>query len=369
MHSKFIQRLIANGYPVPHELDASFSETQGSEDCRSRAQDWKSSGRGLAKTCLKGQPRPEAHELQVSSSLRVSTRAVQPHCLLNAQFYFTRCAPLRSLVLVTLSRPGLCARILVLSTYISQPAAKMRDPFPFSPPPQFIQDAVRPLAEYLNMATLPLHIHEIVFAIALYSFINSVVSPWLSMLLCPQTYSRLDARTRISWNVHVVSLFQSVLICALALWVTFADKERANMDWEERIWGYTGAVGLITSMACGYFIWDLVVTAKRVDIFGVGMLFHAISATAVFSLGFVSQKFPWVDRRSSCQCSKACGRFVCSREILRISEMKNKRLHDFPLGTNFSRSAPLSTTTPPSLSSMSSLPHSTTSTGSSTSST
>ncbi|PSK34273.1 hypothetical protein B9Z65_8599 [Elsinoe australis] len=160
----------------------------------------------------------------------------------------------------------------------------MKDPI--GPPPQFIQDAVRPLAEYLNMATLPLHIHEIVFAIGLYSFINSVVSPWLSTLLCPQTYSRLDRRTRISWDVHVVSFFQSVIICALALWVTFADEERAAMGWEERIWGYTGAVGLITSMACGYFIWDLFITAKDVSIFGQGMLAHALSATAVFSLGF-----------------------------------------------------------------------------------
>lgn len=142
------------------------------------------------------------------------------------------------------------------------------------------------------MATLPLHIHEIVFAIGLYSFINSVVSPWLSTLLCPQTYSRLDRRTRISWDVHVVSFFQSVIICALALWVTFADEERAAMGWEERIWGYTGAVGLITSMACGYFIWDLFITAKDVSIFGQGMLAHALSATAVFSLGFVSWECP-----------------------------------------------------------------------------
>ncbi|PNS14192.1 hypothetical protein CAC42_6705 [Sphaceloma murrayae] len=162
----------------------------------------------------------------------------------------------------------------------------MKDPFPFSPPPEWVQNLAQPLATRLNLPTLPLHIHEIVFAIALYTFINTVLSPWLSTLLCPKTYPHLDSRTRISWDVHVVSLFQSVIICALALWVAFKDEERKSMGWEERIWGYTGAVGLITSMACGYFIWDLAITAKRVDIFGWGMLAHAISATAVFSLGF-----------------------------------------------------------------------------------
>lgn len=171
----------------------------------------------------------------------------------------------------------------------------MKDPFPFSPPPEALQSLVRPLAQKLHLPTLPLHIHEILFAFALYSFLNTVVSPRLSTWLCPQTYPKLDKRTRISWDVHVVSLFQSIIICAMAFWLMVVDVERKNMSWEQRIWGYTGAGGLLTSMACGYFIWDLMITAMHVEIFGWGMLAHAVSATAVFSLGFVS--WLWRDAR------------------------------------------------------------------------
>lgn len=60
------------------------------------------------------------------------------------------------------------------------------------------------------------------------------------------------------------------------------------MDWRERIWGYTGAAGMIQGMAAGYFLWDLVITLQNVKLFGWGMLAHAFSALLVFSFGFVS---------------------------------------------------------------------------------
>lgn len=60
------------------------------------------------------------------------------------------------------------------------------------------------------------------------------------------------------------------------------------MRWEEKVWGYTGASGLIQGFAMGYFLWDLVITGMNLGIFGLGMLAHAVSALFVFSLGFVS---------------------------------------------------------------------------------
>lgn len=60
------------------------------------------------------------------------------------------------------------------------------------------------------------------------------------------------------------------------------------MDWRGRVWGYTGAGGMIQGFAAGYFLWDLCVSAVHVSIFGWGMLAHAIAALIVFSLGFVS---------------------------------------------------------------------------------
>ncbi|KAK4569373.1 hypothetical protein LTR86_003136 [Recurvomyces mirabilis] len=165
----------------------------------------------------------------------------------------------------------------------------MRDPFPIAPPETLVR-AVKPLADALSLSTLPLHAHEVLFALGLYTFTCMVVSPWLSNIFYPQRYKALDRRTKVSWDVHVVSFVQSSIICSLSLYIILFDEDRhtwrgANA-WEKRVWGYSGATGLCQSFALGYFMWDLIICAWRVDIFGWGMLAHAISAVSVFALGY-----------------------------------------------------------------------------------
>ncbi|KAF1956947.1 DUF887-domain-containing protein [Byssothecium circinans] len=161
----------------------------------------------------------------------------------------------------------------------------MHDPFPIAPPERLLQ-YVRPVADYLSLKTLPLHIHEVAFAFCLYSAIYQYFAPWISNLLIPRTYSNFNARTRLSWNVHIVSFAQSTLVCALALWVMWKDEERKDMNWSARVHGYTGAGGLIQAFAGGYFLWDLAITLQHLSVFGLGMLAHAVSALFVFALGF-----------------------------------------------------------------------------------
>ena len=162
----------------------------------------------------------------------------------------------------------------------------MLDPIPAPPP--FFTKLVTPIADALSLPTLPLHAHEIILAFTIYHLVNTRISPRLSALLFPRIYPALPARTKINWDVHVVSLFQSCVINILALWVMYADQERKQMAWRGRIWGYTGAGGMIQGFAAGYFVWDLMVTIANVHAFGWGMLAHAVSALIVFSLGFVS---------------------------------------------------------------------------------
>ncbi|KAF3491482.1 DUF887 domain-containing protein [Arthroderma uncinatum] len=159
----------------------------------------------------------------------------------------------------------------------------MLDPIP---PPRWLQDLVTPMAERWSLPTLPYHVHEIILSFALYQFIQSVVGPMLSTWLFPKIYPSFNRRTKLGWDIHVVSLTQSTLISVLALWVTFADEERRSMTPVERVYGYSGACGLIQAMATGYFLWDLIISVRHVNVFGVGMLFHAISAVLVFSLGY-----------------------------------------------------------------------------------
>lgn len=161
---------------------------------------------------------------------------------------------------------------------------------PLGPAPAWLQSAVTPIAKTLQLPSLPFHVHEVIFAYALYQTIETVISPWLSTLLFPNIYRKLPRRTRINWDVHVVSLVQSCLINALALWVMFKDEERHDMRHSavERVYGYTSASGLIQAFATGYFLWDLIVSTRHFSIFGIGIWFHAVSALSVFSFGFVS---------------------------------------------------------------------------------
>ncbi|KAI0109622.1 TLC domain-containing protein [Nemania sp. FL0031] len=161
----------------------------------------------------------------------------------------------------------------------------MKDPFPIPPIPA-LSNAVQPWADYLNLPTLPLHIHEVVIIAAFYEFVRSAVSPVLSARLFPAQYGALSKTKKLNWDVHVVSLVQSTTINALALWVMFVDQERAQMDWQERLWGYSGGAAMIQALAAGYFVWDLFITAANVNIFGLGMLAHAVSALLVYSFGF-----------------------------------------------------------------------------------
>ena len=162
----------------------------------------------------------------------------------------------------------------------------MIDPLPL--PPDSLRAPVEPIANALGIQTVPLHTHEILLAFSVYYFLNSHVSPALSSRLFPQIYPNLPRKRRINWNVHVTSLFQSVFICATALWVMWEDEERKNMNARERIWGYTGAMGMTQAFAAGYFAWDVMVSLVHYDVLGPGSLAHAISALIVTNLGFVS---------------------------------------------------------------------------------
>jgi hypothetical protein len=164
----------------------------------------------------------------------------------------------------------------------------MHDPFPIAPPAALARKYVQPAADYLGLKTLPLHFHEVILAFVLYDATNRYLAPAFSRFFFPRIYATFNARTKLNWDVHIVSFVQSTLICVLALYVMKNDRDRAAMSWEEKVHGYTGASGLIQGFAAGYFVWDLAITLQNVRIFGLGMLAHAVSALFVFSLGFVS---------------------------------------------------------------------------------
>ena len=165
----------------------------------------------------------------------------------------------------------------------------MQDPF-IIPPIPWLQRATQPVADFLSLPSLPLHIHEVLAASLLYGVIYYPLSPILSRLFLSRHYNQLSRARKLNWDAHVVSLVQSCLINALALWIIVADDDRNAMTWQERIWGYTGASAMVQALATGYFLWDLIVTSRNMDVFGLGTLAHAVSALVVYTLGFVGYR-------------------------------------------------------------------------------
>ena len=162
----------------------------------------------------------------------------------------------------------------------------MQDPFFRSP--VFLVQATQPLASTLALRTLPLHSHEILIAFCTYQSIQTIIAPRVSRYLFPKAYPELSKRTQANWDVHVVSFVQACVINTAAIGVMYLDADRSRWDWRQRVWGYSGAVGMIQGFSAGYFLWDLVVCTKDFEGQGAGALAHAASALAVSSLGFVS---------------------------------------------------------------------------------
>ncbi|CAG8959937.1 hypothetical protein HYFRA_00012654 [Hymenoscyphus fraxineus] len=160
----------------------------------------------------------------------------------------------------------------------------MHDPFP-SPPPSLVKSTL-PWSSALNLTTLPLHIHEILFAWTTYHLIFHFFSPFLSSRLSPTIYTRLPRRTRIKWDACFTSFVQSCFIVTFALFVIWKDEERKQGGWMERIHGYTGSEGAVQACVEGYFLWDLVVSVLHFDLLGIGSLMHAMSALMITTLGF-----------------------------------------------------------------------------------
>ncbi|OBT44829.1 hypothetical protein VE00_05001 [Pseudogymnoascus sp. WSF 3629] len=156
---------------------------------------------------------------------------------------------------------------------------------PFAPPP-WLRTAFEPMCELLHLNTLPLHAHEVLFGFVFYTTVNSVLAPFLSARLFPATYRGLPRRTQLQWDMHVTSFVNSTFLSFALTYVILADQERANATWEDRIWGYTGAGGLVHALGTGYFLWDLGACASNASTLGALDLLHAVVGFCISILGF-----------------------------------------------------------------------------------
>lgn len=149
----------------------------------------------------------------------------------------------------------------------------------FSPPPPQFLKTVTPYCELLGFKALPSHLHVILGAAVFYQTLF-ILFPFLSSHI--KSYTTLSTRSKINWDIHAVSMVQSILICYLA-YLALGDPQLK----QDRVHGYSAFGADVSALACGYFIWDTYVSVRYVKLFGPGFALHGIASLAVFSFGFV----------------------------------------------------------------------------------
>lgn len=138
------------------------------------------------------------------------------------------------------------------------------------------------------------HWHEIVGAAAFY-FLIQAVSPFLLARLLGASYTQLTKRTRLNFDIHVVSMVQCVASIALLLptWNHPEIRNRA-VDPVNAVFGYNAYLGFVSAVTTGYFVWDLYVCLRHVKLFGAGFLLHAFVALYVFGCLLQPYLLPWI---------------------------------------------------------------------------
>lgn len=138
------------------------------------------------------------------------------------------------------------------------------------------------------------HWHEIVLSTVFY-FVLQAVSPFIGKALFKKSYTGLNAKTKLNFDIHVVSMFQCIvsILILLPTWNHPHIKNRAT-DPHSSIFGYNPYSGFVSSVTIGYFVWDMYVCLRYLSFFGVGFLVHAFAALFVFSCSLLPYALPWV---------------------------------------------------------------------------
>ncbi|KAG4301593.1 hypothetical protein PCANB_001680 [Pneumocystis canis] len=149
----------------------------------------------------------------------------------------------------------------------------------FPSPPSSIQIWIEPYLNSLNMSMLSKHFHVVIGALLFYQFLF-MISPFVSKKLTT-SYLTLKTSTRIKWDVHFVSMVQSVLISYLVLRYCRDDELK-----HDRLFGYSAYRGDIYSLACGYFLWDTIISFFYMSLFGIALCLHGMLALIVFLFSY-----------------------------------------------------------------------------------
>ncbi|KAF8921020.1 TLC domain-containing protein [Mucidula mucida] len=140
-------------------------------------------------------------------------------------------------------------------------------------------EALLDAARYFGLEQLPPNIPNVLASFAFFTGVHLIVAPLLSGLFFKETYGKMDRRGRNNWCIHIVSQVHVLVIIPLAL-RAMAVKELADdkaFGWSDR------RIGLMTSVASGYFLWDSL--DAIVNFSDIGFVIHGyLTGVACFTI-------------------------------------------------------------------------------------
>ncbi|KAK6464856.1 TLC domain-containing protein [Scheffersomyces coipomensis] len=138
------------------------------------------------------------------------------------------------------------------------------------------------------------HWHEILASFLFYTSFQVISQP-ISAALFGTTYTSLSKRTKVNFDIHVVSMIQCFISISILLpmWNHSYWQNRVA-DPTSSMLGYTPYGGFVGALTVGYFLWDLMVCTIHFKLFGVGFLFHGFAAVFVFTCTLLPFCMPWI---------------------------------------------------------------------------
>lgn len=108
-----------------------------------------------------------------------------------------------------------------------------------------------PYAEAAHLPYLPRHLPTVLRSLLLWVSLQ-LLSSGLSNRLFPHSFSRMNGRSRRSWDAHVVSFMHSAVIVPFATYCWLVDTKG-----DDPLFGYSYFTGQVYAVSLGYFLWDM----------------------------------------------------------------------------------------------------------------
>ncbi|KAK9366345.1 TLC domain-containing protein [Lipomyces kononenkoae] len=144
--------------------------------------------------------------------------------------------------------------------------------------PEGVAASLDAIFGYVHLPALSKHIHEVALAFTFYQGLF-LLGPFFGSFV--SSYKTLNERTRLNFDIHIVSQVQCLLILALAF-PAFFDEDLQD----DHIFAYSPYAGLVYAFAVGYFAWDSYISIRYIKWFGPGFAFHGVASLSVFLLSF-----------------------------------------------------------------------------------